>query len=218
MRNPDSGIRKNPDAKVGRMGNDDGEVTRLLRELNAGSRDAIGPLLEIVYDELRRIARERMSAERKGHTLDPTALVHEAYLRLVSDSAIRFGGRNHFFRIAARAMERVLIDHGRKRRAAKRDRGGERVPLEEAEVSVPAELDGDGEEFEAVAAALEELEGSARVQGRRKAEAVRLRYLVGCSLVQIAEVQGVSVDTVERDLRLALAWLRDRMGSRDGGP
>jgi RNA polymerase sigma-70 factor, ECF subfamily len=200
------------------MGNEEGEVTRLLRELNHGSRDAFGPLLDLVYDELRRIARERMAGERKGHTLDPTALVHEAFLRLVSDSAFRFASRDHFFRIASRAMERVLIDHARKRKAAKRDLGGERVPLEKAELAVPAVLDGGVEEFEAVVASLEKLEGLERIEGRRKAEAVRLRYLVGCSLEQVAGVQGVSVDTVERDLRLALAWLRDRIGHRDGGP
>jgi RNA polymerase sigma factor (TIGR02999 family) len=199
-----------------------GDVTRLLSSLNEGDREAWEPLLDLVYMELRRLARERMAAERADHTLEPTGLVHEAFLRLIADERLRFANRRHFFAIAGRAMERVLIDHARARGAAKR--GGGRMRLALDAVSGPGEVGSTGEDgedtaawYEAMASALGRLETRDSWKGRRKAEAVRLRYLAGMSLREVADVLQTSVDTVERDLRFSLAWLADQLGGRGNG-
>jgi RNA polymerase sigma factor (TIGR02999 family) len=198
-----------------------GDVTRLLSSLNEGSREAWPPLLDLVYEELRRLARDRMAAERPDHTLEPTALVHEAFLRLVADERLRFANRRHFFAIAAKAMERVLIDHARARHAAKRGGTLVHLPLADVERAGGGDRSSTAEEEletrEEISAALARLEGHDSWQGRRKAEGIRLRYFIELPLRDVAEVLETSVDTVERDLRFSLAWLGEQIrGGRRG--
>lgn len=195
------------------MNDPSGEVTQLLLRLGSGGGEAWEPLLELVYLELRRLAQEKMACERPGHTLQPTALVHEAFLRLVKDERLRFSSRQHFFAIAARAMERVLIDHARARRAVKRKPGPamsrqEEIGEVERRASRDLTLSADREE---IAAALGKLEKMESLQGGRKADAIRLRYLLELPVEEVAETLGMSVDTVQRDIRFALAWLADRL-------
>ena len=195
------------------MNDPSGEVTQLLLRLNSGRGEAWEPLLDLVYAELRLLARERMASERRGHTLEPTALVHEAFLRLVKDERLRFSSRKHFFAIAARAMERVLIDHARARGAAKRNPDRPLVSLQEdgvaeRQASRELALSADREEIADALAKLEKLES---LQGKRKADAVRLRYLLELPVEEVALTLGTSVDTVQRDIRFSLAWLADRL-------
>lgn len=157
--------------------------------------------MPLVYDELRRLARIRMRDERAGHTLEPTAVVHEAYARLV-DLELSWQNRAHFYCMAARTMRRVLVEHARKRRAAKRG-GGPRVTLHDDQaVSPPPAID-----ILALDQALETL----RRQEERPSQVVELHYFAGLTLREIAEVLGVSEATVDRDLRFARAWLRRRL-------
>jgi RNA polymerase sigma factor (TIGR02999 family) len=200
------------------------EVTRLLSRLGTGDCEAWKPLMEAVYEELRLLARRHMRGESSRHTLQPTALVHEAFLRLVADEKLRFRSRGHFFAVASKAMERILADHARRKRAAKRN--GDRPVFRLDDVRDPdvRSLSGRDDETDAaldadlLAEALGELEGHEHIHGQRKAIAVRLRYFLACSLEEIAEIQGASVDTVERDLKLALAFLRKRLGPQEGSP
>ncbi len=174
------------------------EITALLHEAAAGSPAAIDRLLPIVYDELRRMAGARLQNERPDHTLSPTALVHEAYLRL-AQGQITFEGRHHFFAVAARAMRHILVDHARRRKAGKR--GGQyRVTLD-PEVADPGPTDPD--EVLDVDRALDRL----ATIDPRQAELVELRYFVGLSIEETATAQGTSPATVKRDWLLARAWL-----------
>ncbi len=180
-----------------------GEFTRLVEQHHAGSKDAGERLLAIVYDELRSLAGAFFHHERPGHTLQPTALVHEAFLRLAGEVDIAWQGRTHLIAVAARAMRRVLVDHARRRNRAKRRAEGGRVTL--------AGLAGrDGEpEFDAldVAEALDEL----KEISPREAQVVELRFFGGLGDVETAEVLGVSERTVRGDWRLARAMLRERL-------
>lgn len=176
-----------------------GEVTRLLDELNAGNSDALPVLLPLVYDELRRLASRHMGRERQGHTLQPTALVHEAYLKLVGQRSVRFQNRAHFFGVAAQAMRRILVDQARARLSDKR--GGDRhaVPVDEAMlVEEPRAVD-----LVALDLALTDL--AAFDPGQAKL--VELRFFAGCTIEETAEILGVSDGTVKREWRLARAWL-----------
>jgi RNA polymerase sigma factor (TIGR02999 family) len=175
------------------------EVTQLLTEWRNGDQAALEKLMPIVYDELRRIAHRYMRRERPGHTLQTTALVNEAYLRLVGRREIEFQNRAHFFAAAAQVMRRLLVDYARGRKYAKR--GGDRiqVTLDEAVGSSkgqPAE----------VLALHEALEKLATVD-RRKSQLVELRYFGGMSVEETAEVLGVSGITVKREWLKAKAWL-----------
>ena len=181
------------------MAEPESDVTLLLNAWRAGDPDALERLTPMVYQELRRLAHGYMRGERANHMLQTTALVHEAYLRLV-DLELGFQDRVHFFAVAARLMRRVLVDLARERSAAKR--GGEAVvlPLEEELVGaakVP------GSDILALDLALEELAGF----DRRKARVVELRIFGGLTIDETAEVLEVSHATVERDLKLAKAWL-----------
>jgi RNA polymerase sigma factor (TIGR02999 family) len=176
-----------------------GDVTRLLEELNAGNADALPVLLPLVYDELRRLASRHLGRERQGHTLQPTALVHEAYLKLVGQGGVRFQNRAHFFGVAAQAMRRILIDQARARLSQKR--GGDRhsVPVDEAMlVEEPRAVD-----LVALDIALTELAAFDPDQ----AKLVELRFFAGCTIEETAEILGVSDGTVKREWRLARAWL-----------
>jgi len=185
-------------------------VTRLLAELEAGDGDAASKIFPIVYDELRGLADGYLRRERVGHTLQPTALVHEAWLRLVRDKDTRFESRGHFLAIAATAMRRVLVRHAEKRASQKRGGGAKRVDVEEmGELPAPeriAEVD-----HLALDAALKRLEA----RDPRKCKVVEMRYYAGLSVEETAAALGASKATVKRDWEFARAWLLKEM-TRDG--
>jgi RNA polymerase sigma factor (TIGR02999 family) len=172
------------------------DVTRLLDAAAAGNRQAAADLLPLVYEELRKLAAARMAAEAPGHTLDATALVHEAYLRLVGDQ--RFDGRGHFFAAAAEAMRRILIDRARQRGAIKYGGGRHRVPLTDL-VNVPHTPVG-------LLAVNEVLERLSR-EDPQKAELVKLRFFAGLTMTEAAAALGISLATAERWWTYAKAWL-----------
>ena len=177
-------------------------VTRLLLDWRGGNAEALDDLLPLVYDELRRLAARHMVGEAEGHTLQPTALVHEAYVRLV-DADIEWQDRAHFFAAASRVMRRMLVDHARAKGRQKRGGGRAKVTLHNADAVTPApDLD---------LLALDEAMEALAVQDPRKARAVELRYFGGLNLEEIAEVTDVSIATVHRDLRMATAWLMARL-------
>lgn len=183
-----------------------GTVTQLLRAWSDGEQGALEQLIPLVEAELRRLARGYMSRERRGHTLQPTALVNEAFLRLTAARGVRWQDRAHFLGISARLMRRVLVDHARSRGYHKRGGGAQRVTLNEGLIPT-AELALD------VVALDRALENLAAVDPR-KSRVVELRFFGGASVEQTAEVLHVSPDTVKRDWRLAKLWLlRDLEGT-----
>lgn len=173
-------------------------VTRLLAELSAGREGAGEALLSVVYNELHQLARGHMRHERSDHTLQTTALVHEAYLRLGGGEKMSWEDRSHFLRLASRAMRRVLIDHARRKRVGK---GGS---LEAAAVL----FDETSVDLEALDEALKEF----AVQDPQGAQVVELRFFGGLSVEETAKVIGVSDRTVKRDWRAARAWLKQKIG------
>jgi RNA polymerase sigma factor (TIGR02999 family) len=177
------------------------EVTRLLAEWAKGNQQALEDLTPLVYRELRQLAAGYLRKESPGHTLQPTALVHEAYLRLVDQKSPDWEGRTHFFGVAARLMRQILVDHARKRQAGKR--AMLRVSLEEA-VSFQPERRRDLVALDSGLKALERLDP-------RKCRAVELRYFGGLSMDEIAQALEISPVTVRRDLRMAEAWLHHEM-------
>jgi RNA polymerase sigma-70 factor (ECF subfamily) len=180
------------------------EVTRLLHEWASGGESALEALTPLVYAELRRLAESYLRREKPGHTLQPTALVHEAYLRLVDQSPPNWENRSHFYGVAARLMRQILVDHARHRKAGKR--AGHNVPLEEV-VTLHQER---SKELVALDIALNELEKI----DPRKCRVVELRYFGGLSMEEIAQSLEVSAVTVRRDMRAAEVWLYREMRSR----
>lgn len=180
-------------------------VTQLLLEWRGGSQQALDALMPVVYDELRRLAQHYMRGERPEHTLQATALVNEAYLRLV-DMKVSWQDRAHFFAVAARLMRRMLVDHARAQHRAKRE-GGPKVSLDDAlEVSCKPASD-----LLALDEALEEL----ATFDQRKSEIVELHFFGGLSNDEVAEALGVSRATVQRELRMAKAWLNHELKNSD---
>ncbi len=179
------------------------EVTLLLAEWAKGNQQALDKLTPLVYKELRQLAASCLRKERQGHTLQPTALVHEAYLRLVDQKNPSFQDRSHFFGVAARLMRQILVDHARRRQAGKR--AGLKVPLGEA-VSFQQERSRDLVALDSGLNALEKFDA-------RKCKAVELRYFGGLSMDEIAQTLDVSPVTVRRDLRIAEAWLHHELQS-----
>jgi RNA polymerase sigma factor (TIGR02999 family) len=179
-----------------------GEVTALLRALGAGDATAQERLLAVVYAELKAIARQVFRRERGNHTLQPTALVHEAWVKLAGGAATSFRDRAHFFAVASQAMRQVLVDHARGRAADKRGGGAERLQLVEELVPAPDV----GPTFADVLAVDEALSRFAAHDPER-ARLVELRFFGGLTLEEAAEVLGVSVPTVKRDWRVARAFL-----------
>lgn len=175
------------------------EVTRLLQAWSDGDETALAHLMPLVDAELRRLARGCMGRERKGHTLQPTALVNEAFLRLAGARDVRWQDRAHFMGIAARLMRRVLVDHARSRGYQKRGGGAERVPLDDAVLEA-------AERPVTVLALDRALEEFATIDARRS-QVVELRFFGGLTLEETAGVLDVSVETVKRDWRLARLWL-----------
>ncbi|MFI5095007.1 MAG: sigma-70 family RNA polymerase sigma factor [Candidatus Acidiferrales bacterium] len=192
--------RKGSIINAGAM-SDTHEVTLLLAEWAKGNQRALDDLTPLVYRELRHLAASYLRKERLGHTLQPTALVHEAYVRLVDQSNPTWQSRSHFFGVAARLMRQILVDHARRKRAGKR--AGIKVPLDEA-VSFQQGRSRDLIALDSGLHALEKLDP-------RKCKAVELRYFGGLSMDEIAKALEVSTITVRRDLRMAEAWLRQEM-------
>jgi RNA polymerase sigma factor (TIGR02999 family) len=176
------------------------EVTQLLIAWNNGDKDAMGRLMPLVYRELHHLARRRLRREGAGHTLQTTALVHEAYLRLVGQKEAQWQNRAHFFAIAAQMMRRVLVDYARRRGYAKRGGGAQKVPFDE----VPYVSNGKATDIVALDEALTTL---AEID-RRKSKMLELRFFGGLSIEETASVLGVSPGTVRRDWTLAKAWLQ----------
>jgi RNA polymerase sigma factor (TIGR02999 family) len=182
------------------------EVTRILERVEHSDPKAAEQLLPLVYAELRKLAAHRMAQEAPGHTLQATALVHEAWLRLGADSQSGWQNRAHFFAAAAEAMRRILVERARRKHREKRGGGAEHVDMGELEIAAPL---GNEEEALAVHEALDRL----AAQDARKAEVVKLRYFVGFSFEETAEVLGISVPTAKRDWAYARAWLHQEIGA-----
>jgi RNA polymerase sigma factor (TIGR02999 family) len=180
------------------------DVTRLLDAAAAGESHAAAELLPLVYDELRKLAAARLAAERPGQTLEPTALVHEAYLRLVGDH--KFAGRHHFFRVAASAMRRILVDRARRKGRARHGGDRDRVPLADAEPAAAAPADD--------LVALDEALGRFAAIDPAKAELVELRYFAGLSEEDAAAALGISRATASRYWAYARAWLIDALDTK----
>lgn len=191
-----------------------GSITQWLTRLRSGDQEALDQLFPLIYDELKVVARSMLSREAPGHTLGPTALVHEAYFRLAERERISPESRHHLFAIAAQAMRRVLIDHARARKRFKRGAGQVAVPLDEIESIMSEEA---ADELIAIDEALDRL---ARVKPR-PAQVVERRFFGGLSLEETAVSLGVSLKTVQRDWLLARAWLRKEIDvdiTRPGDP
>ncbi len=183
------------------------DVTEVLEQLKNGDQRAADKLLPLVYDEFRALARHYLSQERHNHTLQPTALVHEAYLKLVDQTRVDWQGRSHFFAVAAQAMRRILVDHARSRQREKRGGGRARVTLDEA-VALSPQKDED------VLALDEALEKLAKLDARQ-AKVVELRFFGGMNVEEVAAALSVSKRTVEGDWTFARAWLSRELRAAD---
>lgn len=183
------------------------EITELLLAWSGGRREALDDLIPVVYKDLRRLAAGYMRHEPAGHALQPTALVSEAYLRLIDQRRVKWRNRAHFFGVAAGMMRRILVDHARRRRAERRGRDWERVTLTGLDVAAnePSQLD--------VLALHESLERLA-VFDPQQARIVELRYFAGLTIDEAAEVVGVSEATVAREWTIAKAWLRANLSGQ----
>ena len=186
------------------MGATKGDVTQLLAELGAGDERVADQLLPLVYDELRALAEHHLRRERADHTLQATALVHEAYMRLVDSDRIRLRNRAHFFALAAQSLRRILVDYARNHN--RRKRGGERGKLSLEvipELSVETDVD---------VLALDEALAELKTVDERYAQIVEIRFFGGMTMEEIAAMMGISISTVERDWRVARAWLYRKLG------
>jgi RNA polymerase sigma factor (TIGR02999 family) len=175
------------------------DVTRILKAIEHGDPQAADELLPLVYEQLRELASQRMAREAPGQTLQPTALVHEAWLRLIGNQRVQWEGRAHFFGAAAEAMRRILINNARRKRAIRHGGGQQRVSLEETEIAGSAKDD----EMLAVNEALEKL----AARDTTKAELVKLIYFVGLTIPEAASILGISEPTAKRHWSYARAWL-----------
>jgi RNA polymerase sigma factor (TIGR02999 family) len=183
------------------------QVTRLLVDWRNGDRGALEQLIPLVHDELRRVARRHMAHERVGHTLQATALVNEAYVRLIDVQQVNWQDRAHFFAMSSRLMRRVLVDFARSKGYQKRGAGAQKMSLDEALI-VSAEPGAD-------LVALDDALDALAVFDARKAQVVEMRFFGGLSVEETAEALKVSVDTVMRDWKLAKAWLLRELAGQD---
>ncbi|HET7288647.1 MAG TPA: sigma-70 family RNA polymerase sigma factor [Pyrinomonadaceae bacterium] len=179
------------------------EITQLLAEWRDGNQAALDDLYPLVYDELHRLARRYMSRERKGHTLQTTALINEAFVRLVDQRNVQWANRSHFFAISAQIMRRILIDHARRHAYAKRGGGARQVSLDETATVIQEDL----AEFLRLDEALKSL---AELDPRRS-QVVELKYFGGLNNDEIAGVLKISKNTVIRDWNMARAWLHSQL-------
>ena len=180
---------------------DQQSITALLNRWGSGDKDAEAALTPMVYDELQRVAKRLFRTESKSHTLQPTAIVHEAFVKLV-EVDVTWQDRAHFFSLAARMMRRLLVNHANARNAAKR--GGDAIKVTLIESAVAESVDADLLDLEEALQALAELD-------TRKAELIELQYFGGLSFKEMEEVTGLSSSTLDRDLRMARAWLKDQL-------
>ncbi len=180
-----------------------GDVTAILRAAQNGDREAAGRLLPLVYEELRKLAQARMARLPPGQTLQPTGLVHEAYLRLLGKVDLHLESRRHFFFLAARAMRDILVEDARSKARVRRGAGHQRIELDEN----AAVLEPPPEDTLALHEALEELEK----EDPLKAQIVNLRYFAGMTVEEAAQVLGISESTLHREWRFITAWLRRRL-------
>lgn len=181
------------------------DITRLLADLNAGKEGAEEALMPVLYEELRALARSCMRAERPGHTLQTTALVHEAYLRFGGGSDIAWQDRGHFMRIAARTMRRVLIDHARRKRTDRKGGKRKREPLDKA-IDLMEASSSDLIAIDSVLGRLFEID-------EQMGQVVELRFFGGLTIEETAKVLGISQTTVKQEWSLAKAWLKQELGS-----
>lgn len=182
------------------------DVTQILSQIEAGDPSAAEHLLPLVYDELRRLAAARLAQENPGHTLQATALVHDAYLRLVDvERAQHWNGRGHFFAAAAEAMRRILVDQARRRKAAKRGGEAQREELHESAITT-------GRPIEELLAVDELLDGLIEIDPAA-ANLVKLRFFVGLNMTEVAEALGISVRSAHDIWTYARAWLRQRISA-----
>jgi RNA polymerase sigma factor (TIGR02999 family) len=179
-------------------------ITQLLNDWRSGDEAALDELTPVVYDELRRTARRLFRGERPNHTMQPTALVHEAFVKLI-EADVAWQNRAHFFALSARLMRRTLVDHANARRAAKRGGGVEDLPLEESLISL-GESDARLVDLDEAISALAEIDP-------RSAELIELKYFGGMTVEEMATITGRSPSTLGRDLRMARAWIKVRLGS-----
>lgn len=189
------------------------DVTQLLQAIRQGDEQATAKLLPLVYDELRRLARAHMARERSEHTLQATALVHEAYLRLIGNAEPSWDGRGHFFAAAAEAMRPILIEHARRKRAKKRGGNGHRVELDEELLPIVAPCQNIHDLL-----ALDEALDRLSAQHPAKAELVKLLYFAGLNLEEAAAAQGIARTTAYRHWLFARAWLFDAIGEKLENP
>jgi RNA polymerase sigma factor (TIGR02999 family) len=189
------------------MPSDSDSVTRLLLDWSDGNQQALEELLPLIYDELRRLAHNFLYRERPGHTLQTTALVHEAYLKLIDQKDARWQNRAHFFAIAAQAMRRILIDSARKHVAVKRGSGGEKLSLDETAI-ISLEPDVNLLALDEALKALAEIDP-------QQSRIIELRYFGGLTIEETAEVMKLSPATIKRDWTMARAWLHQAL--RGGG-
>jgi RNA polymerase sigma factor (TIGR02999 family) len=184
------------------------EITQILADFSGTDDEtALAKLLPLIYPELRSLARSYLAQERPDHTLQATALVHEAYLRLGSGSG-PWENRGHFFRVAAKTMRRLLVNHAIMKKAAKRGGAQNRIELDEITAAIP-DRDVDLVDLDEALTKLKSL-------GAQKAKIVELRFFGGCSIEETAEVLGLSARTVDRQWRFARAWLRDQLDETTG--
>lgn len=183
------------------------EITELLQAWSLGDQAAFGQLAPIVYSELRRLARRYMARERPDHTLQPTALVHEAYLRLANFGDLHWKNRIHFFAISAQVMRRVLVDFARSRERRKRGGSSRRLSLEEC--------DSLGVQHDTALLALDDALNALALHDARKCQVVEMKFFGGLSTDEIAHALQVSPDTVLRDWKLAKLWLLREMGAQE---
>lgn len=181
------------------------EVTGLLAEASGGNREAFDRLVPLVYDELHRLATSRLRMEREGHTLNATALVHEAYVRLVGQERVEWKGRAHFFALASQAMRRILINYAEARNAGKRRGTAVHVDLDSVAEFI-------GEEYATELLALDDALNTLERFNERGARVIEYRFFGGLTHDEIAEAMGLSEATVRRAWRAARAWLRDALG------
>jgi RNA polymerase sigma factor (TIGR02999 family) len=182
------------------------DITRILTEIEQGDARATDELLPLVYQELRRMAANKMAGERAGHTLQPTALVHEAWLKLVDSPAQSWQNRAHFFGAAAEAMRRILIDRARRKNRQRRGSGAEHIDADEIEIASPAPDD-------QLLALNDALDRFAMLEPQQ-AELVKLRYFVGLKIEEAAEVLGISEATAKRWWTYARAWLFEAINQK----
>ncbi|HUA65693.1 MAG TPA: sigma-70 family RNA polymerase sigma factor [Alphaproteobacteria bacterium] len=175
------------------------DITRILQSAESGDPKAAEELLPLVYSELRKLAASKMANEQPNQTLQPTALVHEAWLRLTGNEHVKWNGRAHFFGAAAEAMRRILIDNARRKQAARRGAGAQRLDIDEIEIAAPAKDD----ELLVINEVLDEL----ATADKPKAELVKLHYFVGLTMEDCANVLGISIPTARRWWNYARAWL-----------